>query len=82
MRAARGRLKQRLGLGKVESSSGNSEKEISGGSSLARQFLYMHIYQTCTQENPKSDTFEQDQVLDYYRYLLDRWNNDPVAIAP
>lgn len=81
MRAARGRFKQRLGLGKVEDSSGDSKKLKASGSFLARQFLYMHVYQTCTQDKPKSYTLEQDMVVDYYRYLLDRWNNDPVAIA-
>jgi len=81
MRNARARFKQRLGLGKVDDSSGDKKGSKAGGSAVSRKMLYVHVYHSYTAENPKSWTKETDLVLSYYRHLIDRWNSDPKAIA-
>lgn len=81
MRNARARFKQRLGLGKIDDSSGDKKASKAGGSALCRKMLYIHIMHNYTAENPKSWTKETDLVLSYYRQLVNRWNSDPKAIA-
>ena len=81
MRNARARFKQRLGLGKVDDSSGDKKGSKAGGSAVSRKMLYVHVYHSYTAKNPKSWTKETDLVLSYYQHLTDRWNKDPKAIA-
>jgi hypothetical protein len=75
------RFKQRLGLGKVEESSGDKKGSKAGGSAVFRKLLYIHVYHSYTADNPTSWAKETDLVLSYYRHLTDRWNSDPKAIA-
>lgn len=80
-RQARGRFKQRLGLGKVEDSSGDKKGKKASGSALARKLLFVHVVNNYTHKKTYCTTKQQDLVLSYYKSLVDRWNTDPRAIA-
>ncbi len=82
MRRSRAKFKQRLGLGQIEESSGDQSGSRMGGSGLARKLL--NVYISGTAGNPKKwlpRTKQQEEFLNYYERLVDRWSKDPEAIA-
>lgn len=82
MRRSRARFKQRLGLGRVDQSSGDKSGSKVGGSALARKLLNVYINRTAgNQKTWRPITRQQDAFVDYYERLADKWSTDPEAIA-
>ena len=81
MRRARSRFKQRLGLGKVEESRGDTKKQKAGGSGLARKFLNWFIHYRVDTEKRRSHTLQMDELQAYYDQLARKWNDNPDAYA-